>query len=325
MEGTLRLGSIDQASWVATIGNFDGFHLGHQHVFDKLRIAARLYRSKIAVFSFSPHPITVLKPEIDKRFIYSENDKIRLFSDWGADIIFMIDFNKELSQMTAEQFFTEKLLPFHPLKKLVVGADFCFGNHRQGSVARLGEFCNHAGLELEVVPLLQSDNRVISSSVIRQLLQKGDFLSVSKMLGRMWSVRGKVVKGNMLGRKIGFPTANLSLSHAPPLAYGSYACLVKHRGQSWLAAANYGIKPTFKDNKPTFEVHLLNFEFDIYNQELQVFVLHKLRDEKKFTSLSDLKEAIRADINHVRNKFKVWQQKFSPYLLEKDYANSCES
>lgn len=314
MEGRLCHGTIDSKPWVATIGNFDGLHLGHQLLLKKLKQNALTLKAKTAVFSFSPHPRAVIKPHSKLTLIYPESDKIHHFIKWGADVVYMINFTTEFATLSADEFFKQLLLKFNNLKKIIVGSNFCFGKNRAASTEKLAQLCKNAGVEFEALELIKKNNLIVSSSLMRRLLAESNFFQAAMIANRPWSITASVIKGSGRGAKLGFATANLDIEYLLPIEYGVYGCLVKYQHKTFKAAANYGVKPTFAGQKPVFEVHIIDFDASINGHIIEICPLKKIRSEKKFESVKKLVAAISADVDNVKDNFNYWQKNFIKFF-----------
>lgn len=278
-----------------TIGNFDGFHLGHQFVIDKLLQEAKKQNNQTAVITFDSHPSQVLRPEKSILQIMTLNQKIALLKQTGIDYLFLLKFTKEFSQQTPEAFL-QKLQSIIPFDTLILGHDAAIGKDREGNHKRVAEYAkNHFTLiTLEPHHVAQT---TISSSLIRQLIQKGALSEVAQFLGRPYSIQGIVIRGQGKGKVLGFPTANLEVEGLclPPL--GVYAVQVKHQDKLYKAIANLGVAPTIRQEAhPLLEIHLLNTALNLYGQTIEVIFQSFIRPEKRFDSPQQLAAQIQQDL-----------------------------
>ena len=280
--------NLEQLPCVVTIGNFDGVHLGHQAFLAEVKKRAHVLKLESAVITFEPNPKDYFSQNKPQTRISSLREKIELFNEIKIDRVHIIKFNQEFSKVTANEFISV-LIKKLKVKEIVVGEDFCFGVGREGSIKQL----SLSSMELNIKNKILIDGKRISSTLIRNLLANDKLDEANKYIGRPYSISGKVVHGEKRGRKIGFPTANIHMRHNRPPLKGVFAV----KFQNHFGVANLGIRPSIKgEKKLQLEVHLLNFSSDLYGQHVSVIFLKKLRDEKKFKSLDELKEQIKLDV-----------------------------
>ena len=284
----IRNTNLEQLPCVVTIGNFDGVHLGHQALLDEVRKRAHDLKLESAVITFEPNPKDYFSQNKPQTRISSLREKIELFNEIKIDRVHIIKFNQEFSKVTANEFISV-LIKQLKVKEIVVGEDFCFGRGREGGIKQLSA----SSMKLNIKNKILMDGKRISSTLIRNLLANDKLDQANKYIGRPYSISGKVVHGEKRGRKIGFPTANIHMRHNRPPLKGVFAV----KFQNHFGVANLGIRPSIKgEKKLQLEVHLLNFSSDLYGQHVSVIFLKKLRDEKKFKSLDELKEQIKLDV-----------------------------
>ena len=280
--------NLEQLPCVVTIGNFDGVHLGHQALLTEVKKRAHDLKLESAVITFEPNPKDYFSQNKPQTRISSLREKIELFNEIKIDRVHIIKFNQEFSKVTANEFISV-LIKQLKVKEIVVGEDFCFGRGREGSIKQLSA----SSMKLNIKNKILMDGKRISSTLIRNLLANDKLDEANKYIGRPYSISGKVVHGEKRGRKIGFPTANIHMRHNRPPLKGVFAV----KFQNHFGVANLGIRPSIKgEKKLQLEVHLLNFSSDLYGQHVSVIFLKKLRDEKKFKSLDELKEQIKLDV-----------------------------
>ena len=268
--------------------NFDGVHLGHQALLDEVKKRAYDLKLESAVITFEPNPKDYFSQNKPQTRISSLREKIELFNEIKIDRVHIIKFNQEFSKVTANEFI-RVLIKQLKVKEIVVGEDFCFGRGREGGIKQLSA----SSMKLNIKNKILIDGKRISSTLIRNLLANDKLDEANKYIGRPYSISGKVVHGEKRGRKIGFPTANIHMRHNRPPLKGVFAV----KFQNHFGVANLGIRPSIKgEKKLQLEVHLLNFSSDLYGQHVCVIFLKKLRDEKKFKSLDELKEQIKLDV-----------------------------
>lgn len=284
----IRNSNLEQLPCVVTIGNFDGVHLGHQALLTEVKKRAHDLKLESAVITFEPNPKDYFSQNKPQTRISSLREKIELFNEIKIDRVHIIKFNQEFSKVTANEFISV-LIKQLKVKEIVVGEDFCFGRGREGGIKQLSA----SSMKLNIKNKILMDGKRISSTLIRNLLANDKLDEANKYIGRPYSISGKVVHGEKRGRKIGFPTANIHMRHNRPPLKGVFAV----KFQNHFGVANLGIRPSIKgEKKLQLEVHLLNFSSDLYGQHVSVIFLKKLRDEKKFKSLDELKEQIKLDV-----------------------------
>ncbi|MBT4451808.1 MAG: bifunctional riboflavin kinase/FAD synthetase [Gammaproteobacteria bacterium] len=290
---------------VATIGNFDGLHLGHQHVINQLKAVAEIKNLPSVVIVFEPQPVEYFAPEKAPRRLARFRDKINHISDMGIDIMVCLQFNKELAQLTAAQFVEKILIDRLNLKHLVIGDDFRFGKERCGDFKFLQHSGQKLGFEVENSHTLLIDDQRVSSTRIRQCLANNDMLQARQLLGHPYTLSGRVAHGKKLGRELGFPTINLKMGKRPIAVNGIFAVLVKGIDNRTLrGVASIGTRPTVNGVGTILEVYILNFSEQVYGYCVDVEILHKIRNEEKFDSLDILVEKINQDIDKAHTYFE---------------------
>ena len=294
---------------VVTIGMFDGLHAGHRVVLRQIIDNAKALNGESVIISFWPHPRIVLNKGADKlRFLTSLEEKTRLFSETGINHLVLIPFTKELAYLTAKEFIKTYLVDGIKLKHLAVGYDHRFGKDRVSSFEEYEKYAREFGFSISQVKQVDIGGLHTSSSSIRELLLDGDISSANKLLSYNYLLTGRVVGGMKLGRKLGFPTANIELQEPKKLIPpdGVYACMVTIVGKRYQGMLNIGYRPTFNDKQKlrSIEVHILDFRKDIYSEEISVEFIDRIRDEKKFTGLEDLKTQLKNDEQKARKILK---------------------
>jgi riboflavin kinase/FMN adenylyltransferase len=301
---------------VLTIGNFDGVHIAHQNIINKTINLAKNQGLKSAILTFEPHPIAFLNshnPQFKNNFrIINLAQKLNILLSFPLDYIIILPFNYLLSNINADDFIQKILIDKINAKSLVVGYDFTFGKNREGNFKTLENY----NFDLhEINPIKFIDNNqheiTISSSQCRNYLKNGDIINLNKILGYNYSIQGDVISGEKLATKLGFPTANIKYNpHFIAPKFGVYASKISFKNSknpfkniSYNSITNFGIKPTFsKDSLPIFESHIFNFNENIYGKNIKIEFLDFIRDEKKFSSVEELKNQIRMDINNFNHK-----------------------
>ena len=288
---------------VGTIGAFDGVHCGHQQLISQLLVKARELNVPALVVCFEPLPREYFAPGDAPARIMSFAEKTRHLENLGLDRILRIKFNEALSKMSAAEFVDDILVAKLGIRHLVIGDDFRVGKNREGDADFLIEHGAKAGYTVSPTDSITVAGQRVSSSLIRKMLGEAQFEDVAAMLGRPYSIVGKVVYGRQLGRGLGVPTANLELHRfKSPLAGVYIVDVTLADGRRFSGVANVGTRPTIGDRtKANLEVHLLDFAEDIYGKTIEVHFKERLRDEKKFASLDELKSTIYQDIHQARN------------------------
>lgn len=284
-----------------TIGNFDGVHLSHQFICRKLAFEAKKAGTKSLVITFDPHPKMILHPDIRPFYLITTlEEKLKLLENCGIDGTLVIPFSMDYSHVTAEQFVRDFLRERLAIKKIIVGHDYTFGQGKKGNSDYLISSGKEMGFDVEVVDAFKVSENIISSTLIRKLILKGDFKTVNDLLGRCYNVAGIVVSGKGRGAGLGFPTANIKAEKELLPLPGIYAAFANVEEKRYMAALNIGEKPTFDDYTFTFEVYLLDFLGDLRGKRLNTEFVEKIRDIIKFDSPEKLKKQIAADVDKVR-------------------------
>ena len=288
---------------VVTIGNFDGVHKGHQVLIEKTATYAKARGIKSAVFTFLNHPINYFVPEKVKN-IFDEKEKERLIEGFGIDYIIDIPFDKAMTQISAEQFIVKILKDKIHAKKIVVGYDFTFARNKEGTVDVLREMGHEYGIEVEIVQPIKINGIRVSSTFIRELISEGRVDEIPQYLGTPYVIEGEIIHGKANGRKMGYPTANISLKdQIIKPKNGIYASRVIIDGKKYFGATNVGINPTVNGKYLSIETNILDFDEDIYGKRVRIEFLEKIRDEKKFESLDELRKQLDLDTGFVRQKY----------------------
>ncbi len=289
----------------AAIGNFDGVHLGHQYVIDRARVDGL----PLGILTFEPHPRQFFAPDAPPFRLMNAEAKAHRLEKLGVDILYELPFNTALSGLTAEGFARDVLAEGLGLKRVIVGADFCFGKGRAGNTDMLSAFGQRFGFEVDIVPILHGDLGAISSTNIRNALTDGRPRDAAAMLGHWHRIEGMVVHGEKRGRQLGYPTANMNLDglHLPKL--GVYAVLVDvldgpHAGH-YHGVASLGVRPMFNGDVPNLETFVFDFKGDLYGSDLSVALVDYLRPELKFDGLEALITQMDADSDSARAILKA--------------------
>jgi riboflavin kinase/FMN adenylyltransferase len=290
-----------------TIGNFDGLHLGHQAMLARLQAVARARGLPSCVLSFEPHPREFFTPEQAPARLSSLREKVECLQRLGIDRLHVFRFDRAFSALTAEAFIGQVLGTTLEARYVLVGDDFRYGAKRAGDFALLKQAGESLGFDAEYLPTVEVAGERASSTAVRQALAAGELDHAARLLGRPYSISGRVVHGDKLGRDIGFPTANIQLKHNRPPLLGIFAVEVYGlNGEPLPGAASLGKRPTVKnpDAVPVLEVHLFDFNAEIYGRRVRVDFLHKLRDEEKYPDLDSLVAQIRRDVDNAKTFLK---------------------
>jgi riboflavin kinase/FMN adenylyltransferase len=285
---------------VATIGNFDGVHLGHRAIFRRVVAEARQAQGTATVITFNPHPLKLLAPERAPLLIDTYAERERLIAASRIDLLVCLPFTAALAALPATTFVTEILLRALGLKHLIVGYDYAFGRDRQGDAIFLQDCGERYGFTVEVLPPIKQNQDVYSSTRIRQLLLEGEVEAAASLLGRHFTLEGEVIHGAGRGRKLGFPTANLRTGKELLPKAGVYAVKVQHGAALLNGVVNIGKNPTFGENELSVEVHLLDIQANLYGETLRFYFVQRLRGEVRFAGVPELCAAIQSDIIRAR-------------------------
>ncbi|CAL7964333.1 bifunctional riboflavin kinase/FMN adenylyltransferase [Gammaproteobacteria bacterium] len=281
---------------VATVGNYDGVHLGHQQLLTRLKEKSKELKVPAVVIIFEPQPVEFFTGDKSLR-LTSLREKILLFAQYEIDAVLILAFNAHFVGMTAKHFAEKILAGAMHVRYLVIGDDFSFGHNREGNFALLNQYAGALGLEVESMPAFKIEGVRVSSSFIRIALLQGTLKVATRFLGRPYRVTGRVVHGRQLGRDLGFPTANIHLVRRELPLEGVYVVKVYDSEKSPLfGVANIGFRPTVSGKDKSFEVYIFNFNANIYGKRIAIEFCEKIRDEQKFASLEELKLQIEKDV-----------------------------
>jgi len=287
---------LPEKDTLVTIGIFDGVHLGHQRLLAELIKEAGKKKLLAGVVTFRQHPQAVLAPGSRLPFLTELAERKRLLKEAGVDFIVVLTFTPELALLSPEQFVAQ-LAKYLRMRGLVIGYDFALGTGRAGDSEKLRKLGQEMGFSVRVVPPVTVGDEVVSSTAIREALAKGDMARVTRLLGRPFSLRGRVVYGASRGKELGYPTANLGVDPCQALpADGVYVSLAHIKEKSYPAMTYIGKRPTFGEKQAAVENYLLDFKGDLYDQEIIIEIKHYLRGDKKFDSAEELKGQIAADV-----------------------------
>lgn len=282
---------------VLTLGTFDGVHIGHNAILDKICKASEKENLESVILTFFPHPRLIVSNNYDIKLLNTMNEKAGLLEKVGIQNFIVHPFDKTFSELSPREFVTKVLIEKLNIQKIIIGHDHKFGKDRAADFNDLINFGKEFGFEVEEISAQQINEVSVSSTKIRNSLLEGNISLANKYLGYSYLLTGNVVKGNQLGRTIGFPTANIEIPEDYKLIpkNGVYIVTVNVNEEKVFGMMNIGVKPTLGENKLSIEVHLLNFNKDIYNHKIQVNVLERVRDEQKFESFEALKSQLELD------------------------------
>jgi len=289
-----------QKETLLTIGVFDGIHLGHQRLLTHLRDEARKKNWLSGVVTFKSHPKAVLSPENKLLWLSDMETRISLIRDLGIDVIVVLPFTSELARLTAQRF-VQLLKGYLKMRGLIIGPDFALGKDREGDAEKLRLLGQEMGFSVEVIPPVVLDGQVVSSSAIRQALTQGDMKKAEKLFGRLFSLNGLVVGGDRRGRTLGFPTANLELKPEQALPSDGVYATIAHVGHELMpSVTSIGVRPTFGGGKRLVETYVIDYEGELLGQRLTLDLVDRLRDEKRFDTVEELKSQMGRDVEQAR-------------------------
>jgi riboflavin kinase/FMN adenylyltransferase len=296
-----------------TIGNFDGVHLGHEAMLDELLRAARRLAFPACVLTFEPHPREFFAPDKAPTRLTSLREKLELLAACGVDRVHICRFNYGFAQITAEEFIERVLVRGLGARWVLVGDDFRFGARRAGDFTMLRQAASRLGFEVQALPSVTLGGERVSSTAVRGALAAGELARARELLGRPYSISGRVVRGDGLGRTLGFPTANVQMKHNRPPLTGIFAVTVGGVAERPLpGVASLGVRPTIRaGGAPVLEVHLFDFNEDLYRRHVRIDFHRKLRDEEKYADLTTLTRQIARDVEDAKAFFNSQDVKTS--------------
>jgi len=281
---------------VVTLGNFDGVHLGHQEIFFRIRERAKEIQGTSLVYTFHPHPLSVLAQGRQFFNITTLEEKLKLIEKAGIDVVICEPFTLEFSQLTAEEFVKNILWGKIGTKEIFVGEDYTFGSKRQGNIYFLTAMGKRLNFRVKIIESQIKDNIIVKSSKIREFIQMGEVEVAHRLLGRNYSITGQVIKGRGRGITLGYPTANIRPNKALHPGVGVYAVWVKCENNQFSGVMNIGYNPTFSGQELSLEVHILDFNRDLYGKEIEISFVAGIRKEKTFRSPQELINQMHQDV-----------------------------
>lgn len=283
------------------IGNFDGLHLGHNKVLKKAQLEAKEKKLKFGVVTFEPVPVMFFNKKIKYHRINNYDQKISALKSLNLDFLLIIRFDRKFSNYKPINFIKKIIFQFLRSKLVFISENFRFGKNREGGISTLKENEKIFFYKTKVINPLKKNYKTLSSTLIRKEISKGNIKKVNKLLGRNWSIIGKVIKGDKRGRVIGFPTCNIELKNYVLPKLGVYGVNIKCGNIERKGIANFGSRPTFKGKNMLLEVNIFNLNANLYNKNIEVFFKNFIRPEKKFKNVDELKLQIKKDINKAKN------------------------
>ena len=285
---------------IVTIGTFDGVHIGHRKIITDMVVKGKKENLLTILLTFFPHPRMVLQKDSNIKMIDTINEKKNIFKKLGVEVLIIQPFTKDFSRMSAIKFTRDILVNSLKVSKLMIGYDHRFGRNREATVQTLKGFGLDYNFKVDEIPAQDIESISVSSTKVRNAIRSGDFKLVNKFLGRPFNLSGKIIKGDELGRKIGYPTANLKILEKYKLKpqNGVYLIRTKLKKQTYFGMMNIGIRPTISAKNNQIETHLFNFNGNLYDHEMTLEILEKIREEKKFESIEKLKIQLDIDKRH---------------------------
>jgi riboflavin kinase/FMN adenylyltransferase len=301
-----ELGSLPGSTHLA-IGVFDGLHIGHQAVIGRALASSRQTGGNAVAVTFDPHPVRVLRPEKAPRLLTSTRHKVKLIERLGVDAVLLLEFTRAFSKTPPEIFIENLVRAAGQLRQICVGQEWTFGANRSGSIRLLEELAPKLGFQVATVPPVLVGGRVVSSTLIRSAVECGDLESTAKYLGREFTILGTVTEGRQLGRRLGFPTANLRAHNELFPPNGVYAAKAWFREKEYGGVVNIGIRPTIENEtgERLLELHLFDFKQQIYGEDVEVAFLKYLRPEQKFSDVAELQAQIQRDAAAARQVYET--------------------
>lgn len=292
---------LDYSTYIA-LGSFDGLHLGHKALIDKTIELSIENKAKSMIFTFLNHPLSIINKDMMPKLIMSNSSKIEFLENIGIDILNLSPFDDEFMHISPEDF-VKKLIDYYGAVGLVVGFNYRFGYKNLGDIDLLKKLSAELGYELHIVDAVKIDEDIVSSSAVRNLIREGNMIKANKMLGHLYKIEGRIIKGRQIGRELGFPTINLDYDKKFILPKGGvYYSAVEVGEKFFKGITNIGYNPTVKGGKLSVETHIIDFKQDIYGENVFIHFIERIRDEKKFNSLKELSNQLYKDKLFVQSK-----------------------
>lgn len=298
------LSSLNSTKSVLAFGNFDGVHLGHQHIINQVRVIAEKQNCASVIITFAPHPKRFFNPDIDGFCLTSVKQKIAMIEECGVDTLCVIDFNECFSQLSAEDFIKNILIERCQMRSILLGRSCAFGRHRLGDIELLMSFSTLYNYQIINLDEFKMGDDVCSSSKVRALLKNGDIKIANKLLGRNYTIQGVVEVGGRLGKTIGFPTINLNMGLYIKPKTGVYCAKINHNEQYYSGVLNIGTRPTlYEEQEVILEMHIFDFSDILYGEAVSVELMNFIRPERKFSTIGELKDQIQRDVTLAKQCF----------------------
>lgn len=295
-ESTTKASSALKTNTVVAIGNYDGVHLGHQEILKKARAYADKNKLKLVVLSFEPHPVKFLAPEVAPKLIQTAEQKASKLMSSGVDVVVLQKFNQDFAKLTPEEFFNKHLKKNLKAQAIFVGYDFTFGKKRKGTTETLEALGKEHGIAVKITAAKMKGETLVSSSLVRKLIQQGEIKKASGLLAHDFFIEGTVIPGHKRGTALGIHTANLETQNELIPNDGVYATRIQIKKKVYQSVTNIGYNPTFENTERSIETHIFDFDQDIYDETIKLTFVDKLRDEIKFASPAALVKQIEKDI-----------------------------
>lgn len=303
--GTKEASRFLKSGCVLAIGNYDGVHFGHRHILKHIVKKARQHKLKSVLLTFEPHPVKILSPDVSPSLINTLEQKLELLQSVGLDAVVVQKFDLTFAKITPESFFKNHLLKNLHAKSIAVGYDFTFGAKRSGTIETLEMLCYEHHVDLEIVAAKMLDDTLVSSTLIRKLIARGDVALANKLLERNFFIDGHIVTGHHRGTELGIHTANLETKNELIPLDGVYATRLRVGKKIFDSVSNIGFNPTFNNQKRSIETHIFDFDRKIYDQSVRLYFVDRLRDEIKFANAGALVKQIQKDISHAKKILKT--------------------
>jgi len=288
---------------VATIGNFDGLHIGHRKIIEQVRMRGEKLGLMTVVMTFDPHPARVISPTGAPHLIHTRHQKIKMLEKMGVDILIFMPFDRDLSLLAAEEFFTNRVLRRMEIEEIYIGENFRFGRNRSADSDALFRIGSKLGFKVDLIESVKLEGEVVSSSLIRRLIADGNVERAALFLGQPFSIEGEVVSGEGIGKKMRIPTANVRPENELIPGMGVYITESLVCNERFRSVTNIGVRPTFALYTSTIETHLIDFASSIYGEDIEVVFHRRIRDEMKFDDVEKLKKQIECDVREAKDFF----------------------
>lgn len=300
----LAASEFKSSGTAAAIGNYDGVHFGHQHIIKRLITIAKANNLKPILLTFEPHPVKILSPATAPQLLFTREQKIEAVENLGIEVLVFQPFNDTFSHISPEDFVSTHLKKNLNVKHVLVGYDFTFGYKRSGTTEKLEKLCTPLNIKCEIIPAQMLDETLVSSSLIRKLIQNSNIELANKLLTREYFIDGSVVKGHQRGTALGIHTANLATVNELIPPDGVYATRFRWKGKIYNSVTNIGFNPTFNNTARSIETHIFDFDDNVYDSDIRLYFVAKLREEIRFANPDALVQQIKKDILQAKKILK---------------------